>query len=213
MGDNIRHFLPGRNRDNDFYLLYTGNSHYDCVIDSVFEPSHLASLLVPDYVGNPNGGDTVAHSAFVAKRRKVLYQSIIETRRGCQQPSRYEPRVAKLKVDFRRRDINATRRLLEASRPFKYYCKSPRLRGFSPLAPINLTLSDSVADGNAYSNSFDLLTKYIVCAICGYEGSRSGSILITEVGDLLEISGIAAKFDDIISSDRVKTRFDAIFKI
>ena len=183
--------LGGRNCDHDFRLLYTGNSHYDCVIDAVFEPSYLSSLLDPEYVINLNGGDAFANSAFGAKRRKVRYQSIIETRRSCQQSSRYEPLSAKPKGCFRRRAIFATRRLLESSRPFKYYFGSPRLRAFSPSSTTNLSLSDSAADGNAYLNSFDLLTKYIVCAICGYEGSRVGCVSVTEVGDLLEMSGIA----------------------
>ena len=74
-------------------------------------------------------------------------------------------------------------------------------------------MSDSAADGNAYFNSFDLLTKYIVCAICGYEGSRVGCVTVTEVSDLLEMSGIASKFNDIVCADRIKTRFDAIFNV
>ena len=83
--------LAGRNRDHDFRLLYTGNSHYDCVIDAVFEPSYLSTLLVPESVINLNGGDAFVNTAFGAKRRKVRYQSIIETRRSCQQSSRFEP--------------------------------------------------------------------------------------------------------------------------
>ena len=205
--------LAGRNRDHDFRLLYTGNSHYDCVIDAVFEPSYLSTLLVPESVINLNGGDAFVNTAFGAKRRKVRYQSIIETRRSCQQSSRFEPLSTKRKGCFRRRALYATRRLLESSRPFKYYFGSPRLRGLASTSTTNLRLSDSAADGNAYFNSFDLLTKYIVCAICGYEGSRVGCVTVTEVGDLLEMSEIASKFNDIVCTDRVKTRFDAIFNL
>ena len=205
--------LAGRNCDHDFRLLYTGNSHYDCVIDAVFDPSYLSTLLDPEYLINLSGGDAFANTSFGAKRRKVRYQSIIETRRSCQQSSQCEPLSAKPKESFRRRAIHATRRLLESARPFKYYSGSSRLRGYAPSSTTNIRVSDSAADGNAYINSYDLLTKYIVCAICGYEGSRVGCVSVTEVGDLLEMSGIASKFHDIVCSDRVKTRFDAIFNM
>lgn len=104
-----------------------------------------------------------------------------------------------------------TRHLLSVAKPFQYYGEATRSRRSSSLNMGNRGCTDSAVDTAAYSSTYDSLTKYIVCAICGYEGSRAGCVLVSDIYDLIEMSGIAAKFDTVVSSERAKTRFDAIF--
>ena len=144
-------------------------------------------------------------------RRKVCYQSIIGTRRGCNKSSRVESQAASTRVDFRKRAILATKRLLVSSVPFKYYGESRRVRGILPRSLRVSDRSDSSTDAMVYSDTFDSLTKYVVCAICGLEGSRDRCVPVADVGDLLDKSGIASKFNNMICPSRVRTRFETIF--
>ena len=101
--------------------------------------------------------------------------------------------------------------LLAASLPFKYYGDSVRLRRRLPRYLLDPTPSHSASDAIAYSDTYNSLTKYIVCSICGIEGSCVGCVSVADVGDLLEMSRIATKFNNVVCSDRCKTRYDTIF--
>ena len=204
--------LPARNRDNDCLLLYSGNNHYDSIIDATFGPRYLASFVASDDLGCRNVGVSSIDSIGSAKRRRVFYQSIIETRRGRKPQIRIETVSAQRKVDYRQRALNATRCFLAVAKPFQYYDEGKRSRRSSTLDLDNRGCSDSAVDAAAYSTAFDSLTKYIVCAIYGYEGSRAGCVLVSDISDLIEMSGIAAKFDAVVSSERAFSRFDAVFK-
>ena len=205
--------LPGRCRVNNFYLLYTGHNHYDCILDAVHHSLHLACIHDSESVAvsNTTVGARVTASCASVKRQRVRYQSIIATRRGCIQHSRNEPRAAMPSVDFRNRAILATKRLLAASLPFKHYGDSVWLRRRLPRCLSDPAPSHSASDAIAYSDTYDSLTKCIVCAICGIEGSRVSCVSVADVGDLLEMSGIATKFNNVVSPDRYKTRYDTIF--
>ena len=74
--------LPGSCHVNNFYLLYTGHNHYDCILDAVHHSLHLARIHDSECVAvtNTTVGATVTASV---KRQRVRYQSIIATRRGC----------------------------------------------------------------------------------------------------------------------------------
>ena len=129
-------------------------------------------------VTNTTVGATVTASCASVKRQRVRYQSIIETRRGCFQHSRNEPRAVLPRVDFRSRAILATNRLLAASLSFKHYGDSVRLHRRLPRHLLDPAPSHSASDAIAYSDTYDSLTKYIVCAICGIEGRRAGCVSV-----------------------------------
>ena len=202
--------LPGRLRVNDFHLLYTGNNHYDCILDAVFHSRHLGSfhdshtvVNIHESSSNMQTGVAPMDGAVAVKRRKMCYQSIIGTRRGCNKPSRLEPQAVFTRVNFRSRAILATKRLLASSLPFKYYGESRRFRGSLPHCLRVPGTSDSASDAILYCDTFDTSTKYMVCAICGFEGSRVSCVPVADVGDLLDKSGIASKFNNMICPDRV----------
>lgn len=104
-----------------------------------------------------------------------------------------------------------TRRFLSVAKPFQYYGEAFSMWRCSSLNMGNRGCSDSAVDAAAYSTTFDILTKYIVCAICGYEGSRAASVSVSDIDDLIEMSGIAAKLTTLVSPECAKTRFDAVF--
>ena len=174
--------LPGRCRVNDFYLLYTSNNHYDCILDAVHHSLHLARIHDSESVSNIKAGVAVLATGASVKRQKVRYQSIIATRRGCIQHSRNEPRAVMPRANFRSRAILATKYLLAASLPFKYNGDSVRLRRRLPCCLMDPAPSTSASDEIAYSDTYDSLTKYVVCAICGLEGSRFRCVSVADVG-------------------------------
>ena len=113
--------LPARNHVNDCLLLYSGNNHYDSIIDATFGRCYLASLVVSDDVAGRDVGVSSPDSSGCVKIRRVFYQSIIETRRGRKTQTRIETLSVQRKVDFHQRALNATRRLLFVAKPFQYY--------------------------------------------------------------------------------------------
>ena len=147
--------LPGRSHVNNFYLLYTGHNHYDCILDPVHHSLHLARIHDSESVAitNTTVGARVTASCASVKRQKVRYQSIIATRRGCIQHSRNEPRAALPRVYFRNRAILATKRLLAVSSPFKHYGDSVRFRRKIPRCLLDPAPSHSASDAIAYSDS------------------------------------------------------------
>ena len=74
------------------------------------------------------------------------------------------------------------------------------------------TISTSSSDAKAYSDSYDLFSKFVVCAICGIEGSRSGSSSLSDIEHLISVSGISAKFLSVSRSVSTDTPYDVIFK-
>ena len=101
MDDNVRNDRAGSFTCQQHLLsIYTGNNHYDCILDAVFHPRYLGSFYdSPTVVNihesscNMQTGVARMDKAVAAKRRKVCYQSIIETRRGCNNLSRVEPQA------------------------------------------------------------------------------------------------------------------------
>lgn len=95
--------LPARNRVNDCLLLYSGNNYYDSIIDATTGPCYLASLVGADGVARRDVGVSSADSSGCVKRRRVIYQSIIETRRGRKPQTRIETLCVQRRVDYRQR--------------------------------------------------------------------------------------------------------------
>lgn len=238
----------GSSRSHDLYLLYSGSNHYDCIADPVFGPLELSTVCtsavishnVDDSAGVLDHQVTVLDDAAVVKPRRIRYQSIIATRLGNSQ--RKLSRVTEIqmrrnvstKLDFRSRAMSATRRLVEAFRPFNYffrcraltatrrliqssipfscYCGNGVRRLSSNISP-SRNCSDSSDDAVLYSTTMESMTKFKVCAICGYEGTRVGCVPVSEIDEFLELSGIASMFNYMVSPDRVRTRYDSIFNI
>ena len=60
--------LPACNHVNDCLLLYSGNNHYDSIIDATFGRCHLASLVVSDDVAGRDVGVSSTDSSGCVKR-------------------------------------------------------------------------------------------------------------------------------------------------
>ena len=74
-------------------------------------------------------------------------------------------------------------------------------------------ISNVASDAKAYSESYDLHSRFVVCAICGTEGSRLGSVLLSDVEHLIAVSGISSKFASVSTRVSTDTSYDRIFKV
>jgi copper chaperone CopZ len=66
-------------------------------------------------------------------------------------------------------------------------------------------------DALAYSTHYDEESLFIVCGICGVEGSRHGCKLLHDVADLINLSGIRDKFIFLTTPNEYSSRYDQIF--
>ena len=71
--------LPGRLRVNNIYLSYTGNNHYDCILNAVFHPRYLGSFYdsptvvdIHESSSNMHTGVAPMDMAVAVKRRNLL---------------------------------------------------------------------------------------------------------------------------------------------
>ena len=58
--------LPRRPRVNNIYLLYTGNNHYDCILDAVFHPRYVGSFYDSPTVVDINESSSNMHTGCCA---------------------------------------------------------------------------------------------------------------------------------------------------
>lgn len=116
-------------------------------------------------------------------------------------------------VDKRRRSLFATNRFF---REFPFIISDIEFTDSNEFLTVN-DLSNRksrvAADAKAYSDSYNLHSKFVVCAICGIEGSRSGSFSLTDVEHLIAVSGISSKFASVSKSVSTDSPYDVIFKL
>jgi hypothetical protein len=71
--------------------------------------------------------------------------------------------------------------------------------------------SPSAIDASLYEKNYDKESRYIVCAICGQEGSQVGSNLVDDYVELISLSGIQEKYKSLMSVHSYSTEYDKIF--
>lgn len=71
--------------------------------------------------------------------------------------------------------------------------------------------SSSAIDASLYEINYNLESRFIVCAICEQEGSQVGSRLVEDCIDLIKMSGIQEKYQNIISDQSCSNEYDKIF--
>ena len=67
------------------------------------------------------------------------------------------------------------------------------------------------SDASLYSKGYDDATRFIVCAICGHEGSISGSRTLVEFEGVIKNSGLKERFSSLTSVGSYSTAYDRIF--
>jgi hypothetical protein len=110
---------------------------------------------------------------------------------------------------YRNRAIQAAKRLSRCTTRNLCLCLPREV--FPDTARSRVNYSMSFIDANSYSKTYDELTKFIVCALCGHEGSRNGCVLITSLSEELKRSGIKEKFLLYTSPYYVSTCYDEVF--
>jgi hypothetical protein len=71
--------------------------------------------------------------------------------------------------------------------------------------------SPSAIDASLYEKNYDKESRYIVCAICGHEGSQIGSKLVDDYFDLIKMSGIQEKYKIVTSIHSCRTEYEKVF--
>ena len=71
--------------------------------------------------------------------------------------------------------------------------------------------SSCAIDASLYAKNYDLLTRFIVCGICGLEGPGTGAKLICDVQHIIDASGLMAKFKLLTTVHPYMSTYDCMF--
>ena len=111
-----------------------------------------------------------------------------------------------------RLDYLCTPKLLPAVAKFNRLKRLEKLSSRrSKMPSFKKPLSKVAKDCLAYSLSFDEGSQFIVCAICGVEGSRSGFISKDDIVDLIHSSGIKDRFISLTTPSSSCTSYDILY--
>jgi hypothetical protein len=67
------------------------------------------------------------------------------------------------------------------------------------------------SDCGNYAREYDEKSRFIACAICGIEGSQTGSVLLADNEDIVIKSGIREEFESYVKTSDESTNYDKIF--
>ena len=66
-------------------------------------------------------------------------------------------------------------------------------------------------DTSLYAKNYDILTRFIVCGICGLEGPSVGAKLISDMQHFIDASGLTAKFKLLTTVHSYMSTYDCMF--
>ena len=217
-------------------LLYSGTNHYDVIDDPVFvDRSGELCLIVSSLASN--GSFLSKSGAFKPYIETRLVTKSISKKSIGHEVSSVKKCHKKKQVcknyrgpslfDYRKRAILASKVFISQLSHYEKHSETyrerailasklfilqfPRFKKSISTRCHSITSSDSILDAKAYSKNFDMDSMFIVCAIYGCEVSRKGCVLLSDVTDLVELSGISSKYSALTVCDRFTSTYDVIF--
>ena len=231
-------------------LLYTGNCHYDCLVDGELSSSSLP-VEHSDY-SSSNLSVQLRNYDMSVKRPSVSKKkvSLTSSSASLSSPMALHSSVACLPSSLSLRRLNRVLPSPLISQQSFVYANPVSVKGVvksSSLShrPKNLViirkLSSSEAKINrfnrrqklaarrrnnilyreplskcskdcaSYSTNYDEQTQFIVCCICGIEGSREGYVLKDDVRALIDSSGLKDRFKSLTTVRSTCSSYDLLY--
>ena len=192
----------------EIYLLYTGFNHYDALVDWSSGGNYVGLCSVDSsssYLGRQIHEYNISLS--LAQRRRLIRKRVSTVNLEClgelvlstkstQYMSRRTPTFSGLSDEAKR----TNRRLrIERRASTRRSITNPSSR------------SSCAIDASLYAKNYDLLTRFIVCGICGLEGPGTGAKLICDMQHIIDASGLTAKFKLLTTVQPYMSTYDCMF--
>ena len=210
-------------------ILYSGNCHYDSLVDGFRVNANSEGVdccwpisIVAEEMSEYNRKIALRckKSKNMKRRRSLISSSprriLSEIPGNCGIPSviassptltassRCRPFVMPRFSDPSGCDVNERRRIRKEKRDL---FRQGKVRHPSVLERSGMCASDA----SLYLKSYNDATRFIVCAICGHEGSFTGSKTLVEYEGMIKNSGLKERFLNLTSVGAYSTAYDIIF--
>ena len=205
---------------HELHILYTGFCHYDSLVGgvSVYSESEEVDLSGPRSILAEemfNYNNKVVRLCQKSKKVKVVNSHVVlsdSTKLAKSQnlqesvtvSSRIRPFLMPLYNGSTECNVHDNR----GARKVKRDLGRPNYQNDRP---VRVSSSLCASDALLYSTSYDGGTRFIVCAICGYEGSMSGSKFLVDYKEVINSSGLKDEFLRLTSVHAYSTNYDLIF--
>ena len=237
-------------------LLYTGNCHYDSLVDVEFGSSYFEALNV---IGIPiiSQDELLSSSTSISLKRSVETSGCLKVtnKRKVKHSYKYNCLIASNAT--KRQYLRKKKTAVSVPRSINIVSPSPSRRVFilpkrnavnakvkrskravkhkkrwlsisetncnrklrkekrdlyrdNNLSPFTSDTRLS-RDAAQYSKNYDDETRFVVCAICGVEGSKNGSKSIDECLDIIKRSGIKEKYESLTKIHTYSNIYDKLF--
>jgi hypothetical protein len=217
------------------YILYTGNSHYDSLIDVVHAHTGGENICqrlteISDIQRAKNfclkdrqfekGKDVLVTEA--SGRKRLACSSIRDSNSESPELKRMRTLCNEKRMEARisRTDSPEMKkqRLVENDKSREARLKKVETTETEQRRENNAARRNAYKkklnknEGDYYAKEYDEKSRFIVCAVCGTEGSQTGSILLADNENLVINCGIREEYEAYVKTSDERTTYEKIFK-
>lgn len=207
-------------------LLYSGNCHYDSIVDWSDVSHQLVSADADNSYINLDSQLRSFEAAYMSMKGKELNskelvcavqssrkrdasgnQAQLDDGALCGISNNRRPKVMPV---FRGlvRNLELTHVQKKANRKMRIEKRSATRKSLPTQSMRSSALS---TDASSFSKNYDILTRFIVCGICGLEGPSAGCKLIADMQAGIDASGLKEKFIALTTETIYSSKYDKLF--
>ena len=193
---------------SEIYLLYTGFNHYDALVD--WSPGGInVGLCSADNSSSYLGRQLHEYntSASFAERRRLSRKRVSSANLEC----RGDMALSSKSTEYMSRRLPIYSGLTDEAKRTNRKLRIERRVATRRSVSNPVGRSSCSIDASLYAKNYDILTRFIVCGICGLEGSSVGAKLICDMQHFIDASGLTAKFKLLTTVHTYMSTYDCMF--